>query len=50
MSQLVTDAFDIWIPANTLGYTHLNDGVVGAAGAITSYMALQKAWRKHERK
>ncbi len=50
ISQLVTDVFDFWIPANNLGYTNLNDGVVGACGAITSYIALQKAWAKHARK
>jgi peroxin-11B len=46
MSQLVTDAFDFWIPANNLGYSNLNEGVVGLLGATTSYMALQKCWTK----
>ena len=46
MSQLVTDSFDFWIPANNLGYSNLPDGLVGLLGAITSYMALQKSWRK----
>lgn len=32
MSQLVTDACDVWIPSNNLGYTNLNDGVIGALG------------------
>jgi peroxin-11B len=32
MSQLVTDACDVWIPANNLGYTNLNDGVIGLLG------------------
>ncbi|GMK54958.1 hypothetical protein CspeluHIS016_0200140 [Cutaneotrichosporon spelunceum] len=50
VSQLVTDLFDFWIPANNLGYVNLNDGVVGMAGVITSYIALQKAWAKHARK
>lgn len=34
MSQLVTDAFDIWIPANNLGYTNFNDGVIGLFGWV----------------
>jgi peroxin-11B len=46
MSQLVTDSFDIWLPANSLGYSHFNEGVIGFFGAMTSYMALQKQWRK----
>jgi len=46
MSQLVTDAFDFWIPANNLGYSNLNEGIIGLLGATTSYMALQKSWRK----
>ncbi|BEJ16585.1 hypothetical protein CspHIS471_0511900 [Cutaneotrichosporon sp. HIS471] len=50
ISQLVTDVFDFWLPANALGYINLNDGVIGTAGAITSYIALQKAWAKHARK
>lgn len=37
MSQLVTDVFDIWIPANNLGYTHLNDGVVGLCGWVAEW-------------
>ncbi|KAL7421791.1 Peroxisomal membrane protein PMP27 [Cryptotrichosporon argae] len=47
LSQLVMDACDIWIPANNLGYSNLNDGVIGILGATTSYMALQTQWAKH---
>jgi peroxin-11B len=32
MSQLVTDACDVWIPSNNLGYTNLNDGIIGLLG------------------
>ncbi|KAL1405449.1 Peroxisomal membrane protein PMP27 [Vanrija albida] len=47
LSQIVTDSFDIWIPSNNLGYSHLSEGAVGLLGATTSYMALQKVWNKH---
>ncbi|KAI9639839.1 peroxisomal biogenesis factor 11 [Dioszegia hungarica] len=47
LSQLVMDACDVWIPATNVGYTNLNDGVLGALGTITSYMALQTLWIKH---
>lgn len=32
LSQLIMDSCDIWIPATTLGYTNLNDGVIGILG------------------
>nr|XP_019010901.1 uncharacterized protein I206_04205 [Kwoniella pini CBS 10737]OCF49682.1 hypothetical protein I206_04205 [Kwoniella pini CBS 10737] len=47
LSQLIIDSCDIWIPATGLGYSNVNDGVLGALGAITSYMSLQTQWRKH---
>ncbi|WWD02910.1 hypothetical protein V865_000952 [Kwoniella europaea PYCC6329] len=47
LSQLISDSCDIWIPATGLGYTNVNDGVLGALGTITSYMSLQTQWRKH---
>ncbi|KAK1924180.1 peroxisomal biogenesis factor 11 [Papiliotrema laurentii] len=47
LSQLVMDSCDFWIPATTLGYTNLNEGVIGVLGALTSYMAIQIQWRKH---
>lgn len=37
---------DFWIPATNLGFADLNDGVIGALGAATSYMALQQQWIK----
>ncbi|ORX36698.1 peroxisomal biogenesis factor 11 [Kockovaella imperatae] len=48
LSQLVMDSCDIWIPATNLGYTSLNDGVLGILGATTSYMSLQTLWAKHK--
>nr|XP_018263134.1 uncharacterized protein I303_04626 [Kwoniella dejecticola CBS 10117]OBR85292.1 hypothetical protein I303_04626 [Kwoniella dejecticola CBS 10117] len=32
LSQLIIDSCDIWIPATGLGYTNVNDGVLGALG------------------
>ncbi len=32
ISQIVQDSMDFWIPANNLGFSHLNDGVIGALG------------------
>jgi hypothetical protein len=32
MSQATTDLLDVWIPANSLGYVNLNDGVIGLLG------------------
>ena len=32
LSQAIMDSCDIWIPATTLGYTNLNDGVIGVLG------------------
>lgn len=46
LSQIVQDSMDFWIPANNLGYSNLNDGVIGALGVMTSYMALQQQWLK----
>ncbi|WWC89385.1 uncharacterized protein L201_004308 [Kwoniella dendrophila CBS 6074] len=47
LSQLIIDACDVWIPATSLGYTNINDGVIGALGTLTSYMSLQSQWKKH---
>ncbi|KAK4687863.1 hypothetical protein P7C73_g2258, partial [Tremellales sp. Uapishka_1] len=47
LSQLIMDSCDVWIPANNLGYSNLNEGVIGVLGATTSYMALQTQWLKH---
>lgn len=32
VSQVVQDSMDFWLPANNLGITTLNDGVIGALG------------------
>lgn len=32
LSQIIMDVLDVWIPATNLGYSTLNDGIVGAFG------------------
>ncbi|GAA6042555.1 hypothetical protein JCM8097_004664 [Rhodosporidiobolus ruineniae] len=44
--QLVQDALDILIPAGTLGYHHLDDGVLGLVGTVTSIMGLRSQMQK----
>ena len=34
VSQIVQDSMDFWLPANNLGITSLNDGVIGALGQV----------------
>lgn len=45
-AQLAQDALDLFIPASNLGLVALNDGQVGAIGAVTSWMALRAVWAK----
>jgi hypothetical protein len=40
-TQLVQDSLDILLPAGTLGYHHLDDGVLGLVGFVTSLMGLR---------
>jgi peroxin-11B len=42
--RLVWDSLDILIPATGLGYLNLDDGIVGIAGLITSYLGVQALW------
>ncbi|GAA5841332.1 hypothetical protein JCM9279_000616 [Rhodotorula babjevae] len=44
--QLVQDSLDILIPSGTLGYHSLNDGVIGLAGTVTSFMGLRSQVNK----
>jgi len=46
ITQITQDAMDFWIPFTNLGFVSLNDGVLGALGAATSYMGLQQQWIK----
>ncbi|KAJ7110083.1 peroxisomal biogenesis factor 11 [Mycena epipterygia] len=42
--QFIIDVLDLWNPATSLGFSNLNDGVVGIFGVISSLMALEKQW------
>ncbi|KAJ6621239.1 peroxisomal biogenesis factor 11 [Mycena sp. CBHHK59/15] len=42
--QFTIDLLDLWNPATSLGFSSLNDGVVGIFGLVSSLMALQKQW------
>lgn len=44
--QLVSDLCDITIPASTLGWVKLDDGVVGLAGTVSSLLGVYGAWKK----
>ncbi|KAL8290179.1 hypothetical protein RQP46_003118 [Phenoliferia psychrophenolica] len=44
--QLVQDSLDALLPAGTLGLHHLDDGVLGIAGTITSLMGLRSQIQK----
>ncbi|KAF8216091.1 peroxisomal biogenesis factor [Mycena galopus ATCC 62051] len=39
-SQLIIDMLDLWNPATTLGFTHLNDGIIGALGFVFPFYFL----------
>jgi peroxin-11B len=42
--QLAMDVFDFWLPASNLGYVHVNEGLCGIFGFISSVMALRLQW------
>ncbi|KAJ7293704.1 peroxisomal biogenesis factor 11 [Mycena rebaudengoi] len=42
--QFIIDILDLWNPATSLGFSNLNDGVVGIFGLVSSLMALEKQW------
>jgi peroxin-11B len=44
--QLLSDIADFCIPSSALGYLNLDDGFVGLAGMVSSYIGLQGAWQK----
>ncbi|KAL7275119.1 Peroxisomal membrane protein PMP27 [Rhizina undulata] len=44
--QLLSDVCDVCIPTSALGYVKLDDGLVGIAGSISSYIGLKAAWKK----
>jgi len=43
--QLIQDLLDFWLPASNLEYVHINDGVAGIIGVITSLMAFNLSWK-----
>jgi len=43
--QFIIDMLDLWNPATSLGFSNLNDGVVGIFGVISSLMAIEKQWQ-----
>ncbi|GAA6004870.1 hypothetical protein JCM10207_008435 [Rhodosporidiobolus poonsookiae] len=45
-TQLTQDALDILIPAGTLGYHSLDDGIIGLVGTVTSVMGLRAQMQK----
>lgn len=44
--QLTQDALDILLPAGTLGYHQLDDGIIGLIGTVTSIMGLRSQVQK----
>jgi len=42
--QFIIDALDVLLPATNLGFIHLNDGILGFTGTVTSVMALRNQW------
>ncbi|KAE8149845.1 peroxisomal biogenesis factor [Aspergillus avenaceus] len=45
-TQLLSDICDMAIPASTLGFVNLDDGLVGIAGTISSLLGVVSQWRK----
>jgi len=43
-AQFLLDILDVWLPASSLGYVHLNDGIVGLLGFTTSLISLNSQW------
>jgi len=44
--QLLQDALDATIPATSLKYLNLDDGIIGLAGLATSLMGAKTQWKK----
>ncbi|CAG8805581.1 37151_t:CDS:2, partial [Gigaspora margarita] len=44
--QLLQDIFDIMIPTTSLGYIHLEDGIVGLAGVFSAIIGAKMQWEK----
>ncbi|ETN39563.1 uncharacterized protein HMPREF1541_05789 [Cyphellophora europaea CBS 101466] len=44
--QLVSDLCDLTVPSTFLGYTNLDDGLIGLAGTLSSLLGVYGAWQK----
>jgi peroxin-11B len=44
--QLISDLCDLTVPSTMLGYTNLDDGLVGLAGTVSSLLGVYGAWAK----
>ena len=44
--QLISDLCDLTVPAATLGYANLDDGIVGLAGTLSSLIGVWATWKK----
>ncbi|KAJ7837481.1 peroxisomal biogenesis factor 11 [Mycena olivaceomarginata] len=42
--QLIIDLLEVWNPMTTLGFTHINDGVIGVFSMTSALMGLKKQW------
>ncbi|OQE26343.1 hypothetical protein PENSTE_c005G10250 [Penicillium steckii] len=44
--QLISDLFDLTIPATAVGVANFDDGIVGLAGTVSSLIGTWSQWRK----
>lgn len=44
--QLISDVCDLTVPSSALGYTNLDDGIVGLAGTVSSLVGVYGVWQK----
>lgn len=44
--QLTSDLCDIMVPSTALGYTKLDDGIIGLAGTLSSLLGVRGVWAK----
>lgn len=44
--QLLSDLCDLTIPTSALGWTSLDDGLVGLAGTVSSLIGVYTQWKK----
>jgi peroxin-11B len=44
--QLISDLCDLTAPTAALGWTGLDDGIVGLAGTVSSLIGVYGAWKK----